>query len=91
LFIPSVYTFKSRKCVIIPDLFEVLSMLKIFLGRGDKCDAKGGAFGACEVRERKPRVVGVPLAFPFAYKLIRVSISKGVSIYLSVHYWSGLS
>jgi hypothetical protein len=41
--------------------------------------------------ERKPRVVGVPLAFPFAYKLIRVSISKGVSIYLSVHYWSGLS
>jgi hypothetical protein len=43
------------------------------------------------VRERKPRVVGVPLAFPFAYKLIRVSISKGVSIYLSVHYWSGLS
>jgi hypothetical protein len=37
------------------------------------------------VSERKPRVVGVPLAFPFAYKLIRVSNSKGVSIYLIGH------
>jgi hypothetical protein len=43
------------------------------------------------VSERKPRVVGVPLAFPFAYKLIRVSNSKGVSIYLIGHDWTGLS
>jgi hypothetical protein len=60
-------------------------------GRGDKCDAEGGAFGALKVSERKPRVVGVPLAFPFAYKLIRVSNSKGVSIYLIGHDWTGLS
>jgi hypothetical protein len=32
-----VRTFKSRKCVIIPDLFEVLSMLKIFFGFGSFC------------------------------------------------------
>jgi hypothetical protein len=37
LFVPLVCTFKSRKCVIIPDLFEVLSMLKIFLGFGSFC------------------------------------------------------
>jgi hypothetical protein len=37
LLIPLVCTFKSRKCVIIPDLFEVLSMLKIFLGVGSSC------------------------------------------------------
>jgi hypothetical protein len=30
-------TFKSRKCVIIPDLLVVLSMLKIFFGLGSVC------------------------------------------------------
>jgi hypothetical protein len=38
LFIPLVRTFKSRKCVIIPDLLEVLSMLKIFFGVGSSCN-----------------------------------------------------
>jgi hypothetical protein len=38
LFIPLVRTFKSRKCVIIPDLFEVLSMLKIFFGVRSSCN-----------------------------------------------------
>jgi hypothetical protein len=37
LFVPLARTFKSRKCVIIPDLFDVLSMLKIFLGVGSFC------------------------------------------------------
>jgi hypothetical protein len=37
LFILLVRTFKSRKCVIIPDLLEVLSMLNIFLGFGSSC------------------------------------------------------
>jgi hypothetical protein len=32
-----VHTFKSRKCVIIPDLFDVLSMLKIFFGVESIC------------------------------------------------------
>jgi hypothetical protein len=37
LFVLLVCMFKSRKCVIIPDLFEVLSILKIFLGFGSSC------------------------------------------------------
>jgi hypothetical protein len=38
LFFPLVCIFKSRKCVIIPDLFVVLSMLNIFLGFGSSCN-----------------------------------------------------
>jgi hypothetical protein len=37
LVIPLVCIFKLRKCMIIPDLFEVLSMLKIFFGFGSFC------------------------------------------------------
>jgi hypothetical protein len=69
----------------------MLTCGKWYLGRDDKSDAEGGGFGVLRVSERKPRVIGVPLAFPFAYKLIRVSISKGVSIYLIGHDWTGES
>jgi hypothetical protein len=37
LLIPLARTFKSRKCVIIPDLLVILSMLKIFFGVGSVC------------------------------------------------------
>jgi hypothetical protein len=38
LWIPLVHMSKSRKCVIIPDLLVVLSMLKIFFGLGSFCN-----------------------------------------------------
>ena len=37
LIVPLVWTFKSMKCVILPDLFSVLSMLNIFFGFSKAC------------------------------------------------------